>query len=253
MTNLIRAEFTKLFTTRLWLWMLIGALGLTALFTSLTIGLAGQQGNTSPPLDTAEGQRALFGAAGSASVFTGILGIIAMTGEYRHQTVTPTFLATPRRGRVVLAKVIAYTLAGIGYGIANVATAVAIALPWLSAKNVDVSLARNGLPQTLLGVVAGIAIFTVVGVGLGALVRNQIAAVVGLLVYSFVIEAFISVLPHIRDYYKYFPGGAFNGLINNYQPNTELLAAWQAGLLLAAYGAIFAACGTALTVRRDIT
>ncbi|MFI6674250.1 ABC transporter permease [Kribbella sp. NPDC050470] len=253
MTKLIRAEFTKLFTTRLWLWLLIGALAMTALFTSLTIGLEGQAGNPGPPLDSAEGQRALFSAGGSASVFTAVLGVIAMTGEYRHRTVTPTFLATPRRGRVVIAKVIAYALAGLGYGVATVGVSVAIAVPWLAAKGIDIDLAGNGLPQTLVGVCVGLAIFTVVGVGIGALVRNQVAAVVGLLVYSLVIESFVSVLPHIRDYYRYFPGGAFNGLINNYQPDIQFLAAWQSGLLLAGYGVLFAACGIALAVRRDIT
>lgn len=253
MRNLIRAEFTKLFTTRLWLGLLAGALGMTVLFTSLTIGLEGQEGNPSPPLTTPEGQQALLSAAGSASVFTVILGIIAMTGEYRHQTVTPTFLATPRRSRVLVAKMVAYALVGLGYGIANAAAAVAVALPWLSAKQIDVSLTSDGVPQTLLGVVIGLAVFTVVGVGIGALVRNQVAAVVGTLVYSLVVESFVSVLPHVRDYYRYFPGGAFSGLTNSYQPDIELLAAAPAALLLAGYGVLLATAGAVIAVRRDIT
>jgi ABC-2 type transport system permease protein len=254
MTRLVRAEFTKLFTTRLWLWLLLGAIGMTALFVSLTIGFSGQEGNPNPPLDTALGQRQLFSSAGgSAAVFTIVLGIIAVTGEFRHQTVTPTFLATPRRGQVVIAKMIAYAIAGVGYGIVTVLAALAIALPWLAAKDIDVSLTGNGLPQTLFGTLVGLAIYTVVGVGLGALIRNQIAAVVGALVYLFVIEGLISALPKVRDAYKFLPGGAFNGLLDNFQPNVDFLPPWQAGVLLVGYGLVFAVLGTWLAIRRDVT
>lgn len=68
-----------------------------------------------------------------------------------------------------------------------------------------------------------------------------------------VVESFVSLLPTIRDYFKYFPGGAFSGLTNTYQPDVTFLAAWQSGLLLLAYGVLFAALGTSLAVRRDIT
>ncbi|TCN31128.1 ABC-2 family transporter [Kribbella orskensis] len=253
MTNLVRAEFTKLFTTKLWLWLLVGAAGLTALFVSLTIGLEGREDNPSPPLSSAEGQQALFSSAGGAAVFTVVLGIIAMTGEYRYQTITPTFLVTPRRGRVVVAKLIAYALVGLAFGTVNVLVSLAIAVPWLDAKNVDLSLTANRIPQTLLGVLLGLAIFTVIGVAIGALVRHQVAAVVGTLVYSLVVESFVSLLPTIRDYFKYFPGGAFSGLTNSYEPDVTFLAAWQAGLLMVAYGVVFAVLGITLAIRRDIT
>ncbi|MFI7065267.1 ABC transporter permease [Kribbella sp. NPDC050124] len=252
MTDLVRAEFTKLFTTRLWLWLLAGAVGMTALFVSLLIAFSGRPENTGPPLDSVEGQQSLFSSAGSAAVFTVVLGIVAMTGEYRHQTITPTFLVTPRRHRVVVAKVIAYAVAGLLFGAANVIVAVAIAVPWLGAKGIDVPMTANGIPATLLGVVLGQAIFTVIGVGIGALVRNQVAAVVGTLVYSLVVESFVSLLPTIRDYFKYFPGGAFGGLTNTYQPDVAFLPAAEAGLLLAAYGVVLAVLGSTVTIRRDI-
>lgn len=80
-----------------------------------------------------------------------------------------------------------------------------------------------------------------------------VAAIVGTLVYLFVIEGLVSALPHIRDYYMYLPGGALNGPVNNYQANVHYLSGWAAGLLLVAYGAAFAVLGTALAVRRDVT
>jgi ABC-type transport system involved in multi-copper enzyme maturation permease subunit len=220
---------------------------------SFTIGFDGTEGNPNPPLSTAVGQRNLFGIAGASSVFVLLLGIIAITGEFRHQTVTPTFLATPHRGRVVISKLVTYALAGIGYGIAVVLLAIAIALPWVSAKDIDISLGDNGIPGTLVGVVVGIAVYAVLGVGVGALIRNQIAAIVGALVYLFIVEGFVANLPTIRDYYKYFPGGANNALVGAEQPGLSLLEPWQGGLLLVAYGVVFATAGTWFAVRRDVS
>jgi ABC-2 type transport system permease protein len=153
---------------------------------------------------------------------------------------------------VVVAKVITYALTGLAYGAVNVLVAVAIAVPWLGAKNIELSITANGIPATLLGVVLGLALFTVIGVGIGALIHNQVAAVVGTLVYSLVVESFVSLLPTIRDYFKYFPDGAFSGLTNTYEADVSFLPAWQAGLLLAAYGVVFTVLGTTLTTRRDI-
>jgi ABC-2 type transport system permease protein len=251
--RLIKSEFGKLFSTKLWLWLLLGALGLTALGVSLTVGLDGQAGNPNPPVATAAGQRNLFSSAAAAGIFGLILGIIGVTGEFRHQTVTPTFLATPHRGRVVIAKLLAYAITGIGYGILTIALAIAIALPWASAKGIDISLGSNGIPGTLVGVAAGVAVYALLGVGIGALVRNQIAAVVGALVYLFVVEGLVGNLPGIRDYYKWFPGGANAALTGASQPNITLLAQYQGGLLLVAYGLVFAILGTWLAVRRDVT
>lgn len=253
MIRLVRGEFRKLFTTKLWLWLLLGAIAVTAMFLGFTIALDGSEGNPQPPLSTPEGQRNLFGVAAAAGVFALILGIIAITGEFRHQTVTPTFLATPHRGRVVLAKLVTYALTGIGYGVVVVAFTIAMALPWLAAKDVDISLADNGIPGSMAGTVAGIAVYAVLGVGVGALVRNQIAAVVGSLVYLFVIEAFAATLPTIRDYYRYLPGGANSALTGASQPGTPLLEPWQGGLLLVAYGVVFTIAGTRLAVHRDVS
>jgi ABC-type transport system involved in multi-copper enzyme maturation permease subunit len=253
MIRLIQAEFVKLFSTKLWLWLLLGAFGLTALAVSLTIGFDGQEGNPAPPLTTEAGQKNLFSSAGASTVWALILGIIAVTGEFRHQTVTPTFLATPHRGRVVIAKLIAYAITGIGYGIATIILAIAIALPWTSAKDIDLSLGSNGIPAVLIGVAAAVAVYSLLGVGLGALIRNQIAAIVGALVYLFIVEGLVGNLPTIRDYYKWFPGGANSALTGTFTPNVTLLEPYQGGLLLVAYGLVFAGLGTWLAMRRDVT
>jgi len=135
----------------------------------------------------------------------------------------------------------------------TIAVTVAIALPWLDAKGIQVPLAGNGIPATLAGVVAAVAIFGLIGVGLGALVREQVATVVGLLVYLFIAEPIVTRIPALSSWTIYLPGAAANALTQVAQANQDFLPPWQGGLVLAAYGLILAAAGTFLTTRRDIT
>jgi len=136
----------------LWLWLLLGAAALTALYASLTIVNADNPRTWVFPLSTAAGQRTLFSVGQGAGSVVAVLGAIGLTTEFRHKTATATYLATPRRSRVVLAKLVTYPLLGIGYGLVCVAVTLLVALPWLAAKDIDVSLLGNGIPATLTGV-----------------------------------------------------------------------------------------------------
>lgn len=251
MFRLIAAEFRKLFASWLWLWLLLGSVGITALYTSLAIAFGDDPDNPTPPLSTPEGQGTVFATSQGASTLVAVLGVIGLTSEFRHRTATATFLATPRRGRVVTAKMIAYAIIGIGYALVACATTTAIAVPWLSAKGIDVPLA--GKPEIFAGVVAGVAIFAVVGVGLGALLRDQVATVVGLLVYLFIVEPILTRIQALQVWAKYLPGAAEDALTQVAQANQRLLDPWQGGVVLFAYGVLFAVVGTVLAVRRDIT
>jgi ABC-2 type transport system permease protein len=253
LSALVRSELRKLFTTRLWLWLLLGALAFAALVSIITLATDGLEGNSNPPLSTDAGLRNLFSGIGAGAVFAILLGAVGMTGEFRHQTATPTFLASPHRGRVVVAKLVTYALAGLGYGLACTALVLAVALPWLAAKDIDASVTGDGVPAVIAAAIAVIAVYALVGVGVGALVRNQVAAVVGTLIYLFLLEGLISSIPKVRDYYKWFPGGAAQALTQGQSSQYTLLEPWQGGLLLAAYGLAFALAGTYLAVRRDIT
>jgi ABC-2 type transport system permease protein len=253
MRRLVAAEFHKLATTRLWLWLLLGSVALTALYASLAIAFGDTPDNPTPPLASPAGQRTVFSVGQGAGTLLAVLAAIALTGEFRHQTATTTFLASPQRGRVVLAKLIAYGLVGIGYALVCIAVTIAIALPWLNAKGIQIPLGGNGIPATLAGVVAAVAIFGLIGVGLGALVREQVATVVGLLVYLFIAEPIVTRIPALSSWTIYLPGAAANALTQVAQTNQDFLPPWQGGLVLAAYGLILATAGTVLTTRRDIT
>lgn len=251
MSRLVAAEFRKLFTTRLWVWLLLGSMALTALFTSLAIAFGDQPGNPTPPLSSPEGQHTLLAVGQTASTLVAVLGAIGLTGEFRHRTATATFLATPRRGRIVVAKLVTYGLVGLGYGLACFAVTLAIAVPWLAAE--DIVLLTGGISDALAGVVAAVGIFGLVGVGLGALLRDQVASVVGLLMYLFVVEPILTRIPALGDWTPYLPGAAEDALTQITQANQNLLDPWLGGVVLAAYGLGFAVAGTLFALRRDVT
>ncbi|MPZ88626.1 MAG: ABC transporter permease [Nitriliruptorales bacterium] len=254
MRRLVAGEFRKLFSTRLWLWLLLGSMALTALYASLNIAFADDPGNIAPPLSTPAGQRLHFAiSAAGATTLVAVLAAIGLTGEFRHRTATPTFLATPRRGRVVLAKLVTYGLVGAGYAVACLAVTIAIGLPWLAHKGIDVSLIRNGMPATFVAIIAAVAIFALVGVGLGALLRDQVATVVGLLVYRFVAEPIVTSIPALESWTLYLPGPASSALSGITLSSREFLEPWLGGVVLAGYGVVLAVAGTFLAVRRDVT
>ena len=106
-----------------------------------------------------------------------MVGIILITTEFRHFTSRPTFLIEPRRGLVIVAKILIAALVGLIYGIVCAALTAAIMIPWFGAKGITIGWIDNGVLQSLISDVIVIAIFAVVGIGVGVLVRNQIAAV----------------------------------------------------------------------------
>ena len=127
---------------------------------------------------------------------------------------------------------------------------VAVAIPWLSAKHVHVNLAGGDVAPVLAGGVAATALYALVGVGVGCLVRNQTAAIVGALVWLFVLEGpLVSFVPQLG---RWFPGGAAAALSAAATADGGLLPMWGAGLLFTAYGLVFAAIGTALMAARDV-
>ena len=247
----LRAEVRKLLTTQVWFWTVLLALGLTLLVTCLTSALVDPDGGGRPL------EAVLNAATSFGYVVAAVLGVIGITGEYRHLTATPTFLSIPRRVTVIGAKLALHLLAGLVLGVLCIGVATAVAAPWMSARGIEVDLGAESTVRIIAGGIITVAIFGIIGVGVGALLRNQVAAVVGIIVYLFLVEGILSAIPKVQEAYPYLPGGAASALISTDDPNvqspTELLDPWQGGVLLLAYGLGFALLGSLLTVRRDVT
>lgn len=252
MTFALRAEARKLLTTQVWFWMVVLSAALTLLVASLVSAFTSTDDGGIPI------EALLNGVVGFAVLISSVLGVIGVTGEYRHLTVTPTFLSVPRRGTVITAKLVTYLVTGLLLGVLTVVLALAVATPWLKGRGIDVDLGASSTMRIIIGGIIASGIWGVIGIGVGALLRNQVAAVVGIVLYRFLIEGILSAIPKVKSAYPYLPGGATNSLLTTADPNVNdstlhLLSPWAGGLLLLAYGLVFAIVGTMLTVRRDVT
>ena len=136
MKNLIRAELLKLRTTRVF-WAYVAA---ALAFVPVSIALSMSASNGTVPLSSSEGLRGVMAAASSGVLLVLLVGIAMMAGEFRHNTATPTFLITPDRRRIVAAKLAAGSIVGIVVAAVASLVTLAVALPWLVAKDVEVSL-----------------------------------------------------------------------------------------------------------------
>jgi ABC-2 type transport system permease protein len=250
MIRLVRAEWTKLFTTKVWLGLLLGACVMVGGFAALLTGFAGNADSGIPPVGTEGFEEVALSQATNATVLALILGIIGMTQEYRHRTATPTFLAEPRRWRVVVAKLIAYAIAAVPFAVVAVAVNLLVVSIYAGARGAAPSLTGHNA-EVLFTSGLALVIYALIGVGIGALLRNQVGAIVGALVYLFVVEPVIRSIPATSGAYKWMPGGGLEAMTATFQ-GPDLLGAWEGGLLLVGYGLLAALLGTLFAVRRDV-
>jgi ABC-type transport system involved in multi-copper enzyme maturation permease subunit len=204
MIRLIRTELLKLRTMRLSYGLLAIAAALTALFSLLENNQAGAAGSGLPPISTAEGLRTVTTVTGFAMLFAAVLGSIIANGEFRHTTATLTYLTTPQRSRVLAAKAVAGSCAGALFGLVAGVIATGAGLVFATAHGGHVALSAGTLAGHVAGAVAGGALLGALGVGIGSLVRSQLATVIGIFVWAIVIESGIGGLfTAVRPYLPY--------------------------------------------------
>ena len=144
MTRLIRTELLKLRTIRMTYGLLAATAGLTALISvviaSRTGHSVGMGGDIVPSLSTQSGLTRVVTATRFGMLFATVLGVIVSSGEFRHGTATPTYLAAPHRNRVMIAKIVAAAVVGLAFGAVASGIATAVGLAFVSAKGFTVAL-----------------------------------------------------------------------------------------------------------------
>jgi ABC-2 type transport system permease protein len=247
-TAQLRSELLKQRTTRTNLALLAWMAGLVVLVVALHVLSFGvddlsRDGNQMKIL----GLGTLIGA-----LFAALMGAMSITGEFRTGTIRPTFLVAPRRTRVIAAKVVASMLAGLGVGLAAAALTAGVATAGLAARGIHIELGGGDFAQLLAGGALAAALFAAIGVGVGAVVRNQVAAVVGLCVWLLFLEPLLlGDVPSVAKYAPEASAGAIAGAIQS-QIADALVAPALGVALLVAYAGLAALAGSLLIARRDV-
>lgn len=261
MNRLIRAEFLKLVSTRMTYGLLAVSVGLTVLWTTLQASQAGKP----------NGPAALSGYAGQTSIITGgawglilaaVLGVTVSSGEFRHRTATFTYLAAPHRARVLFAKTLVAAVGGAVFGLAGYAITLTDGLAFTAGHGYRLVIGAGTLTDWGLGHLAGGALLGALGVVVGSLVRSQIAGVIGVFVWTIIIESLVGGLfTAVRPYLPYTAATALAGTplgSASFGPGRgstsasplPFAAATALLLAIALAGALLAA---RTTLRRDIT
>jgi ABC-type transport system involved in multi-copper enzyme maturation permease subunit len=244
----LRAELFKQRSTRTGLALFVAMLGLV-LFVVLLHGFGLAGGN----FDSSSKQLTVLFAWGEVlgALFAALLGAMSITGEIRHGTIRSTFLATPWRARVVAAKVWASMLIGTGFGLVAGAVAAGVGTAALSARGIDVRLDAGDYALLVAGGAAATALWAAIGVGVGAVVRNQVPVLVGLCAWLLFVEnLLVGDIAGVGNVGRLLPGAAGRA-ISGQDPNT-LLAPAVGLLLLALYAVAAAVAGCLATSRRDV-
>jgi hypothetical protein len=289
MTGLLLTEFRKLRT--IWsTYVLFGIVVVIDLAFCFAIAFApgGRRGGTAGvvPHGSSQWFTNVFSVLDNSRLLALVLGILVITGEYRHKTVTPTFLAEPRRGRVVASKLAVSFGGGVALGILTMLTGLIIGFVLVAVKvhSCVTSFTKAGVNQGMSqamcnaqhglyfvanthdlwhdwsriapGVILGTGLFAIYGLGLGALLKNQVVSIVVGLGFTLVVEGIVGAIwPSVGEY---LPGGAATALEDAGRTTiggttTPLLPWWGGALLLVLYGVVLAVVGTLTTLSSDVT
>ncbi len=265
MLRSLHSELLKIATTRAWwllalilfVWTAFNAGVIAALGGVLVEESGGMFGDDAvPPL--------VYSTATSVGyVFPLLFGALASTSEARHQTLTPTFLATPRRGLVLGGKVGAGLAWGVVYGLVGLAASAGLGGLVLQLVGVDPGFGSSDTWALIARALLAMALWAVIGVGLGVLMPNQVAVIVTVLAFTQFLEPLLRLGTSFWEWTaavgRFLPGAATDALVGSSIYSlvaggaADALEWWQGGLVLAGYAVLFLAIGGLTTWRRDVT
>jgi ABC-2 type transport system permease protein len=226
MTALLQAELLKLRTTRTF----AAVVGSAAALSLVLVVLGAVLGKETDP-------HALF-TNNAITYIIVLLGAIAMTGEWRHRTITGSVLAAPNRLRLLAAKAMSYSVAGVALSILVTVPTIVVGELVLAGRG-EATLGAGGIADVLWRNLAVAALLGPLGVCVGALVRNQIVTVVGLIIMAAALEpAVFQAVPEVGRFLPLAgaPGGVLGGTDGLLSPGPALavLVAWGLAAFAAA-------------------
>lgn len=245
-TRPARAEALKLTSTRAPRWVAASAVGMTVLALSGAVASSPEE-----TLQTTDGLRTVLDHGGLAAILALVLGVLATASEHRHGTVVDTLLSEPHRGRVLAAKMTVLAVVGAALGVVVAAAAWLGASAWYAGKGIDLPLELGDATtlSTLAGIVAWNALYAVLGVALGTIIRTPTGAIVTAILWLYVLETAVAGL--VPDVAKWLP--AMSALALGNSPDADLLGQAAGGAVLLGWTAVAVTAAYVSTTRRDVT
>jgi ABC-2 type transport system permease protein len=246
MNHLIRTELLKLRTVRApWLVLAAGP----ALVAAGISGLVLSGGDTHDPATQAKA----LAHVGLTAIFALAFGIGAVAGEYRHKTITDTYLSTPARARVIGAKLAVYAAVAVLVALISTLVGLGVTWAWWSAKGASFAWGDSVMWAAIGGGIVWNAAFAALGVGLGALIRNLAAAIAVALAWIALVEGIVGQLIGSLARWLPFYAGQALGAGGKTMLSQALLPRWSAAAVLVGYTAVFAVVAITTSIRRDVS
>jgi ABC-2 type transport system permease protein len=244
--DLIRGELLKLRTTRMIYGFVGGLFVIIGLLVVVTV-------IDTPAADLAreEDQAGVYGVAATGIIFILLLGVMIMSGEFRHGTITQTLLITPNRWKVLAAKLIAAAIGGFAIGVIAEAFTFVLFVPLLEIKGVDIVF-EDEARSYVIGSILATTLWGLLGVAVGSLMRNQVAAIIVVFATLLIVEPLI-LTPLLESRWpeipKYLPVHLIAGVIGD---APEALSRGASIAVVLAYVLVLSALGGRFVLQRDV-
>ena len=246
MSRLVAAEFLKFRTTRASIGFVLVIVALTGIGAAGTVGGAHRLVPVPPPPP-----RQVVSGVVLAALIVFLIGVLAVTSEWRHGTITRTFLVTPRRARVVLAKEIWIALLALIFAALAFIVVFTVAVVWLAVDGSPALVVDDGVVHQAGRLVLVSVLWGTLGVGVGAVVQSQTFAIVGSVIWILVVEALIAALLSLADLEAvadYLPGRALSA----FEGTEGGLSTWAGGAVALGWVVALGALGAVRTSRQDV-
>lgn len=258
------SEYRKLLSTRMW-WLLLACMAAYLAFIAgvMALSFAAAPEDAGLGLSGPELAVSVYGLVNAIGyVFPLVIGSLAMTTEFRHQTITQSLLVEPRRGVFLGAKLLATVPLGLLYGLVGTAAVVGVSAPVLSAVGDGAFLGDGDVLEVVLLGVLVTTLWAVIGAAFGGVLTNQVAAIVVILAFTQFVEPIARValgaVDSLDGVAKFLPGAAADGLMGASffgalgGESSDLLSRPAALVVMLAYAGGLALLGRFTTLRRDI-
>jgi ABC-type transport system involved in multi-copper enzyme maturation permease subunit len=249
------SEWTKLRSLRSTVYTLLVTAGVTIGFGALAGAITASRWPSMSAADKAQFDPLSTSLVGVnfGVLAIGVLGVLLISGEYSTGMIRSTFAAVPKRLPVLWAKAGVYSVVGLAVAVPSTLIAFFAGQALMSSQHIQISFAHSGVPGAVIGSALYLTLVGLLGLGLGAILRNTAAAISAFAAIMFVIPPLVSILPSstANAIDPYLPSNAGSAIMHIGQ-QAHSLAPWVGLAVFAGYAVVSIAVAAIMLRRRDV-